>query len=221
MPDGEENFLGFGRPVPPSYCIECTPNSSTLVFEDTLRPGYYLEWDDFPFPRSLQRNGRFFGEIWMTVAFAPARGARWGTEYCETHIDAHFGVYRERVNKETGEVAEKFHGLVPPEHKNPGILYESCQVKELRKWAPVRTYYGDLGPNGEKGLRWRLMVRLLTRHGIEDQEAFKPQPFSLIVTISDSEGRAPVYDEMSQVVLSRFKAENLTLRSAARIKTQT
>ena len=80
----------------------------------------------------------------MTVAFAPARGARWGSEYCETHIDAHFGVYQENVDKKTGEITETFHGLVPPEHKNPGRLYEDFQVRELRKWAPVRTYHGDL-----------------------------------------------------------------------------
>ena len=35
--------------------------------------------------------------------------------------------------------------LVPPEHKNAGELYESYQVETLRKWAPVRTYYGNLG----------------------------------------------------------------------------
>ena len=120
----------------------------------------------------------------MTVAFAPARGGRWGTEYCETHIDASFGVYRQQTSRKTGVTTTKFAGLVPPEHKNPGILYESYQVQNLRKWAPVRTYYGDLGKNGERGDRWRLMLRLLTRHGVED-EAFKSQPFSLILTISD------------------------------------
>ena len=86
---------------------------------------FWLEWDDFPYPASLKHDGRYFGEIWMTVAFAPARGARWGTEYCETHIDAHFGVYHERVARDTGEVKQVFKGLVPPEHKNPGVLYES------------------------------------------------------------------------------------------------
>ena len=25
------------------------------------------------------------------------------------------------------------------------MLYESYQVEKLRKWAPVRTYFGDLG----------------------------------------------------------------------------
>jgi len=218
VPDGEENFFGFGLPSPVPYCLECTPYTSTLVFDDILRPGYYLEWDDFPYPSSLHHDGRYFGEIWMTVAFAPARGARWGSEYCETHIDAHFGVYRDRVSRDTGEVKSKFTGLVPPEHKNPRVLYESYQVEKLRKWAPVRTYYGHLGKNGESGNRWRLMVRLLTRHGIEDTESFKPQPFSLIITISDPEKKAPVYDEMARNVRNRFQAQNLALRAIARIQ---
>src|ERR1035437_5355470 len=41
-----------------------------------LRPGYFLEWDDFPYPPSLRRDGKYFGEVWMTVAFAPARDGR-------------------------------------------------------------------------------------------------------------------------------------------------
>jgi len=154
----------------------------------------------------------------MTVAFAPARGSRWGTEYCEAHIDAHFGVYRQQTSKKTGATTPKFVGLVPPEHKNPGLLYESYQVEKLRKWAPVRTYYGDLGKNGERGDRWRLMLRLLTRHGVEDGEAFKPQPFALILTISDPTKTAPVYNEMAQIVLNRFRAQNLAVRATARVR---
>jgi serine protease AprX len=218
VPDGDENFFGFGLPAPVPYCLECTQHSSTLVFVDTLRPRYFLEWDDFPFPPSLRRNGKHFGEVWMTVAFRPARGARWGTEYCETNIDAHFGVYREKKSRATGVVTTKFVGLVPPEHKNVGLLYETYQVEKLRKWAPVRTYYGHLGEKGERGDRWRLKLQLLTRHGIEDEEAFKPQPFSLIITIADPERRVRVYDEMAQIVLNRFQAQNITLRAAARIR---
>lgn len=218
VPDGEEDFFGFGLPAAPPYCLECSPYSSTLVFEDTLRPHYYLEWDDFPYPTSLQRDGRYFGEIWMTVAFCPSRGARWGSEYCETHIDAHLGVYFQQRSRKTGQVTSRFRGLVPPEHKNPGILYESYQIEKLRKWAPVRTYYGNLGETGARGERWRLMVRLLTRHGIEEEEGFRPQPFALIVTIADPERKAAVYDEMARIVRTRFKADNLTVRAAARIR---
>ncbi len=220
VPDGDENFFGFGLPAPVPYCLECTAHTSTLVFDDMLRPGYFLEWDDFPYPPSLRRDGKYFGEVWMTVAFAPARGARWGTEYCETHIDAHFGVYRTQKSRETGLVKPKpiFVGVVPPEHKNPGLLYESYQVEKLRKWAPVRTYYGDMGESGERGDRWRLKVQLLTRHGIEEEETFQPQPFSLILTISDPEKKARVYDEMAQIVRNRFQSQNLTVRAAARVR---
>lgn len=221
VPDGEENFFGFGRPTPPPYCLECTPHSSTLIFEDTLRPGYFLEWDDFPYPASLTRDGRYFGQIWMTVAFAPARGPHWGTEYCETHIDAHFGVYTETRSRTTGQVTLKFRGLVPPEHKNPGQLYESYQVSQLRKWAPVRTYYGNLNPNGERGSRWRLKLQLLSRHGIDrNPELVKPQPFSLIITIADPDRKALVYNEMSRVIRNRFQADNLLLRTTAQIRTR-
>jgi hypothetical protein len=222
VPDGEENFFGFGLPLPVPYCLECTPHTSTLVFDDVLRPGYFLEWNDFPYPPSLKRDGKYYGEVWMTVAFAPARGARWGTEYCETHIDAHFGVYRKEKSRDTGLVKPKlkFVGLVPPEHKNVGELYESYQVEKLRKWAPVRTYYGNM-EGGERGERWRMMLRLLTRHGIDDEDTFKPQPFSLIVTISDPQKQARVYDEMAQLVRNRFQSQNLTVRAAARVKART
>ncbi len=156
----------------------------------------------------------------MTVAFAPARGSRWGSEYCETHIDAHFGVYRGQKSRATGAIKSKFVGLVPPEHKNPGVLYESYQVEKLRKWAPVRTYHGVLGDKGERGDSWRLALRLLTRHGVDDQAAFNPQPFSLIITICDPQKTAPVYDEMAQIVRNRFQAQNLTIRSGVRVQSQ-
>lgn len=220
VPDGDENFFGFGRPAPPPYSIACEPHMSTLVFDDVLRPGFFQEWDDFPYPPSLKRGGKFYGEVWMTIAFAPSRGARWGAEYCETHVEAHFGVYRHTTNRKTHKVSETFEGLVPPEHKNPGKLYEDVQVRELRKWAPVRTYHGDLS-KGVRGLRWRLKVQLLTRHGVEDTEAARSQPFSLIVTIADPEKRAPIYDEMAQIIHARFQSQNLGIRAVARIQART
>lgn len=218
VPDGDENFFGFGLPATVPYCLECSPHTSTLVFDDVLRPGYFLEWDNFPYPPSLCRDGRYFGEIWMTVAFAPTRGSRWGTEYCETHIEANFGVYFRERSRETGELKPKpkFRGLVPPEHKNKGQLYESYQVEKLRKWAPVRTYHGNMGENGERGDRWRLKLQLLSRHGVERTE--KPQPFSLIVTIADPENKVMVYDEMARLIRNRFQSQNLTVRAGARVR---
>ena len=219
VPDGEENCLGFGRPAPPPYCLECSPHQATLIFNDVLFPGLYCEWDDFPYPRSLIRGGRYFGQVSMTVAYAPRRGARWGVEYCETNIDAKFGTYRIRADKKrAGMMKEVFSSLVPPEHKNPGRLYEETQVRELRKWAPVRTYFGDLGPKGSKGLRWRLKVSLLSRHDQELERDPAEQPFALILTISDPARTAPVYDEIVRAIQTRWQIENLNLRVPARVR---
>lgn len=215
--DDHVDFVGFGLPAAPPYCLECTAHTSTLVFEDVLRPGYFLEWDDFPFPPSLKRDGRYFGDIWMTIAFSPSRNARWGTEYCETHIDAHFGVYRRQRERKTKRLKQVFKGLVPPEHKNPGELFESFQVEYLRKWSPVRTYFGSLGEKGERGDRWRLKVQLLSRHGI-DEEALTSQPFALIVTIADPSRRNPIYDEMARLIHNRYRSQNLTLRPTVRVQ---
>ena len=108
---------------------------------------------------------------------------------------------------------------MPAEHRNPGMLYEAYQVETLRKWAPVRTYRGDMGERGEKGNRWRLKLQLLSRHE-HAQETARAQPFSLIITIADPLKTAPVYDEMAQIVRTRFQAENLAVRQRARVRGQ-
>ena len=63
VPDGDENYLGFGLPAAPPYCLECTPHMATLVFDDTLRSGHYLEWDQFPYPHSFVFILQWFVEV--------------------------------------------------------------------------------------------------------------------------------------------------------------
>lgn len=210
--DTDDHYLGFGTPLDIERALECDPWKMTLVFDEVLRPGFFLEWDNFPYPESLTNGDRYRGEIWMTLAYRPARNPNFGSEYCETHVDAHFGVYRD------GKDGEEFKGMVPVEHPNKGILFESFQVQALRKWAPVRTYH-RLIPNGVAGKRWRLYVELLCRHGVEENTASN-QPFALLLTISDPERRAPVYDEMARSLRTCFQTQNLALRSTTRVRQQ-
>ena len=216
VPGGDEQCFGFGRPAPVEDSLKCTPYSSTLVFEDTLWPGNYLEWIDFPYPPSLKQNGRYFGEIWMTLAFAPARDAHSGVEYCQTRVSAHFGVYYDQVSSESGNITPKFKGLVPSEHRNRGIQYGSESVATLRQWTPVRTYHRHLGSRGQRGNQWRLMVRSFSRYGVGTHGMLRPQPFSLLVTIADPNRKVLVYDELSRIVRNRFNAQNLTIRPGIR-----
>lgn len=219
VPDDEVNFLGFGRPSAPPYCLECSPHETTLIFSDEITPGYYLEWDDFPYPASLRKDGRYFGQIALTVAYAPIRGERWGSEYCETNIKAQFGRYAPDSSRKSGE---GFKTIAGPEHQGstPGAQYESKQVSAGRKWAPVRTYFGDLRKKGMKATRWGLRVSVQSRHDDEEHRERQSQPFALVLTISDPKGEAPVYDEMARLLRSRWKVENLSLRVGARIRAQ-
>jgi serine protease AprX len=209
--DHDDHYLGFGTPRDIDTALECNPWMMTLVFEEVLRPGYFLEWDNFPYPDSLIDNGKFRGEIWMTLAYPPARNPNWGSEYCETHVDAHFGLYRDDKNGR-----EVFKGQVPPEHPNRGQLYETFQIQNLRKWAPVRTYHGEFR-RGIVGKRWRLAVELLCRHKV-DTITPAAQHFALLLSISDPKREAPVYDEMSRSLRSRFQTQNMTLRSTIRVQ---
>ena len=212
IPEGEDHYFGFGTPLAIRSALECTPWAMTLVFEEQLRPGYFLEWDNFPYPSSLSDNGRFRGEIAMTLAYPPRRNADFGAEYCETHVEASFGVF---IDKD-GE--EKFVGQVPVEHRRADELYETFQVSRLRKWAPVRTFYNKF-PNGIGGKRWRLKVRLLCRHDVGANIAVT-QPFGLVLTIADPDRRAPVYDEMARILRGRFQTQNLALRPTVRVQPQ-
>jgi len=206
--DGDDHYIGFGTPLTVDHLLECTPWMTTLVFDEQLRPGYVLEWDDFPYPQSLHSNDKYRGEIWMTLAYPPKRDPAWGSEYCETHVDASFGIYHDGPK-------QRYAGECPPEHVNKGQLYESFQVKNLRKWAPVRTYHRMI-TRGITGYGWRLSVKLLCRHDVE-APGMSSQPFTLILTIADPERQAPVYNEMAQILRTRYQTQNLMVRPTVRV----
>ena len=73
------------------------------------------------------------------LAYRPARNSSFGSEYCETHVDAHFGFYRRLAL--TVRISKWFGFQV--EHPNKGLLFESFQVQALRKRAPVPTITGS------------------------------------------------------------------------------
>lgn len=214
--DADTPYLGFGTPLNVDEALECQPWMMTLVFAETLRPGYYLEWDDFPYPQSLIHDGKFFGDISMTLAYPPLRGSSWGAEYCETYVEAHFGVWRDGED-EDGNPKEEFFGQVSLEHTKVSKLYESEQVKKLRKWAPVRTHHRRI-KDGITGKRWRLKLEMLCRHGVEESTIQRPQEFGLILTIADPRRRAPIYDEMARVLRTRYKSQDMILRPSVQVR---
>jgi serine protease AprX len=202
--DSDDHLMGFGVPLKILQSIECEPWKMTMIFEEEVYNRYKLEWDHFPYPDCLIKDGKFTGEVWMTLAYNPKRNTQWGSEYCETHVNAHFGTVSTKDQK------EKFTGQVPVEHKNTKEHFEAWQIKSLRKWAPVRTYH-EIFKRGISGDRWKLYIDLISRHGNQT-----PQNFTLLLTIADPEKRRPVYNELSVKLAQRLQTQNLMLRPQVR-----
>lgn len=176
------NYYGFGTPS--NYLIDFVYSSEsevTLVFNQSITQSTHLEMWDFPYPSSLTRNGKHFGEIAITLVYSPKLDKNYGSEYCRTNIDISFGTYDENG---------KFSGKVPIE-KSWDERTESELVKNGYKWSPVKSYYKKFvgGTNQKSG--WKLRVDLTPRLGLENVE----QEFVLVVTIKDPDNN-DIYSEL-------------------------
>ena len=167
------NYYGFGQP---SYntndILQCSDNEITLVFKQTITRGIHLEMIDFPYPKCLIKNGKYTGEVVMTLAYNPPVDQNYGSQYCRTNIDVSFGTYR---HNKKGEL--KFAGQVPLE-KEWADRYESSRVTKGYKWSPVKSYYRNF-KNGMKAWEgWKIRINMIERDDLEPK-----QDFILIVTI--------------------------------------
>lgn len=66
------NQMGFGIPSPADEIVYNDPHEITLILQENLSKGEFIEILDFPFPESLVDNeGHFYGEIKVTMVAQP------------------------------------------------------------------------------------------------------------------------------------------------------
>lgn len=166
-------YYGFGMPsVNVNDILMCRKDEITLVFKQRITQGTHLEMYDFPYPKSLIKNGKYHGEIGMTLVYNPELDERYGKEYCRANIDVSFGVYKYNKN---GEL--KFKGCVPLEC-SWDERYEKARVEHGFKWSPIKSYYRNISKKGiDEGEGWKILINLTPRNGI----AIPSQEFVLIV----------------------------------------
>ena len=82
------------------------------------------------------------------------------------------------------------------------------------EWSPVKTYGRHISRGVGKSSSWRLVVDYLTRAN----EPFPSAgvPFTVLLTISDPEGTAPVFNAMRQTLQS-LGVQISDIRTAARV----
>ncbi len=201
IPDAVKNnvidynkYYGYGMPSHKlDEILTCSRSQVTLVFSGTLYEKQFIEFNDFPYPHSLFRNGKCFGEIKMTLVYTPKLDASFGQEYCRANIDVHFGTY-DYIDEE-GHV-QGFGSEVPLE-KKWDQKFEKSQVENGFKWSPIKSYARSI-KNGIAQKPWRLMIDSVARLG----DSYQGQDFVLFITISDP-NRADIYSEVIQALRER------------------
>lgn len=196
-------YYGFGLPKRLQDVIYGNEHEITLIFEGSLNYTKGRNWiqiGDFPFPQSLETNGKIRGEILVTLAYEPHLKPRLGSEYCRSNIDLRLAAFVDGKYKTitkgsaAGEVAEE--------------QWEKMQMSKQLKWSPVKQFEFT-APRGTKGSS---NVKLELYPVWRDISEKRPLNFAVVVTIRDPKGEAPVYNEVSALLLQSFQFTDLSLR---------
>ncbi len=241
------NGVGFGLPSNINDILFNQPNEITLILQDTLEKGNFIDIMDFPFPQSMvDQDGYYYGEITVTLVSSPILEVSQGAEYCQSNIDVKFGSYDEKKDRDISK----------PQIKNPikadgrknlldSTLYSKSAVKDVAtafasermlvsygdKYQPVKKWcvdLSDLKPSPKEDFlkapkNWCLKLTGLYRHFTESkcelQKIVPTQEFCLIITIKDTKKKGNIYNEVTQLLDNfSFVHSNVKIKEEVRIR---
>lgn len=235
--------MGFGIPPTVKEMLYNSADEITLVLRDTLDKGNFIEMFDFPYPTSLiDENGYFTGQIIVTLVTKSLVDDKQAGEYCQSDISILFGTYETEKDRDISKkTVINPKGLDEPQnllldscyssrvkgiYPKSGFERECTLVKYGKKFHPVKKYAVDLSdmtPSNKKkylskNRKWYLQINGLFRDFIEQDALARnyqlSQEYCLFLTIRDPQGKAPVYDEVSQQLDYRnFVHHNIRLRN--------
>ena len=238
--------LGYGVPRSVEDVLYNAPFESTLVMEDRLEKGDFIELFDFPFPPDLvDGQGYYRGEILVTLVSTPRLATREGAEYCQSDIDVQLGTY-DRVSprdvtrptilnawkrEEAINVLLKAKYTTAASRQNAAFTRERVLRDNRLKYHPAKKYAVSLSEmtegNRAKHLKaprpWFLKLRGLYKSAAEaaadrdGEQLF--QDFCLIVTVRDPLGQAAVYDQVARQLAARaFPHQDVRVEAGVRVR---
>lgn len=219
--------MGFGMPRGTGDILFNSENEITLVLRDTLQKGTFIDVLDFPFSQSLVGpDGRFHGQIILTMVSSPILRPSEGPEYCQSDIKVAFGTMEDIQERDTSKrTVRNPYGAKDAKNLIHEALYSSkvfdilegepfgkerTLIKQGQKYYPIKKYAVNLDEMTEANRRdaldgsrkWYMKVEGLFRDAIEreakDTGKVLEQEFCILLTIRDPEGKAPVYNEVTQ-----------------------
>jgi Subtilase family len=202
------DLVGFGLPTHTQEILEGSDHQITLVFAGRLMHEKQLTFN-FSWPNVLtDSDSKCRGFARITLVTSPPLDYRYNAELVRVNVNA-------RLQQATpgGKWKGQLHDTYLPIDGDEAV-YESELIEQGFKWSPVKTY-GRLIPRGVgKSSSWRLVVDYLTRAN----EPFPSAgvPFTVLLTISDPDGAAPVFNAMRQTLQS-LGVQISDIRTAARV----
>ena len=214
-----KQLVGFGLPGTAEQILAESSSSFTFVFFDRLKAGESFI-HDFEWPESLtNRKGACTGVVRATLVSSPPIAHKFGAEAARMNVDLHV---RQHNGKRTAKGEMSFEKRVEAVHST-GMRAkgsrEASLVSHALKWSSVKVYEGAHVEVGGSS-NWRFSVEYLERDKTQSNMPDDGVPVAVIVTISDPEGVAPVFDEMRASLL-RTGLELRDIRAAVRTRART
>ena len=207
-------FVGFGTAPPADACLSDRPHSITLVFSESLASRRELQFV-FTWPRSLVTPaGKCRGRVDLTLAFTPPIDAQFDAECLRVQLEAY--LHQIETDPDTGEDDPQSRLNHHDSELPAGLDYtETYLLKTGLKWTPVKRYNLVMPRGRGTSSNWRLALRSSTRAG--DVFPASGVPFTIVMTISDPEQTAPVYDEVRNEISRRgLELADITLAHRVR-----
>ena len=193
-------FVGFGTAPPADACLSDRPHAITLVFSESLGARRELQFV-FSWPRSLVTPaGKCRGRVDLTLAITPPIDPQFDAECLRVQLEAY--LHQIETDPDTGEDDPQSRLNHCDSELPAGRDYtETYLLKTGLKWTPVKRYYLAMPRGRGSSSNWRLALRSSTRAG--DVFPASGVPFTIVITISDLEQTAPVYDEVRNEISRR------------------
>ena len=204
-----KDVIGYGLPKDASQILNGDSHSISLVFANRIMPKKHLEFH-FSWPKCLIRNGKCYGNIKITLVSTPQINWNYKDEMIRENISVSFGQIMPD-NSHKNQVTPLYKTQVKKETDH---LYEWQLIEENMKWSPIKVYERNIHTGISGPTNWYLDVNYLSRESVMPLNT--GLPFTIIMTISDPEGTAPVYDEM-RFIVSSTGAQISDIQTAARI----
>ena len=190
-----KDWIGFGVPGESESILDGSEHKISLVFHHALWKGQMYSFR-FEWPQSLIKNGKCMGRVKLTVVSSPQLDNSYGEEFVRE--DLRVSLVQVDGN---GKRTSRLSPIYSSKKKKLGVEEEELR-EGYYKWHPVKVYEMEFpqGVAADKGV-WCLEARYRDRENVRQLDV--GLVFTMILTIEDPDGEAPVYDQMRQELLAK------------------